>query len=244
MPDRRRGVALRHQRRHREHGLQLELLPVAFNRSRERGKQRQRALQMTNGFQVSRALQCMSRRLGEVTQRTRDVPSPLEMRRQLGDDVYSATGVRSLLALADPPVQAAQACRGQAALQRVSEPIPIGRASLRPAPMRRRVHDKMGGNQPLAARLDARQLDALDGRNQRRGELHPAHASRAEHLLLVRAEALDLPVEQMEQVGRNAGLAESIGEVPRHNPDHGLNTKPGLIVTSAGMGCRSENSAG
>jgi len=66
----------------------------------------------------------------------------------------------------------------------------------------------------------------------------------AEHLLLVRAEALDLPVEQMEQVGRNAGLAESIGEVPRHNPDHGLNTKPGLIATSAGMGCRSENSAG
>ena len=32
--------------------------------------------------------------------------------------------------------------------------------------------------------------------------------------------------------------------VPRHNPDQGLNTKPGLIATSAGMGCRSENSAG
>ena len=32
--------------------------------------------------------------------------------------------------------------------------------------------------------------------------------------------------------------------VPRHNPDQGLNTKPGLIATSAGMGCRSENSSG
>ena len=32
--------------------------------------------------------------------------------------------------------------------------------------------------------------------------------------------------------------------VPRRNPDQGLNTKPGLIATSAGMGCRSENSAG
>ena len=32
--------------------------------------------------------------------------------------------------------------------------------------------------------------------------------------------------------------------IPRGNPDQGLNTKPGLIATSAGMGCRSENSAG
>ena len=32
--------------------------------------------------------------------------------------------------------------------------------------------------------------------------------------------------------------------IPRGNPDQGLNTKPGLIATSAGMGCRSANSSG
>ena len=164
------------------------------------------------------------RRLLEVADRARVVAGGLEVRGELRGDVARAIAVSGLLALADRLVQLAPPPgRGplvqRVPVQRVNERVAGRQRPVRPLARAERAQEELAPHELVAALLHVRHRPVHRRRHRGRRELHARHAARLEHVLLVLAEATDLPIDhlakalghvQVDRVERGAKLPSAL----------------------------------
>jgi hypothetical protein len=149
------------------------------------------------------------RGLLEVADRARVVAGGLEVRGELRGDVARAIGVSGLLALADGLVHLAPPPGGnplvqRAPVQRVNERVAGRPRPVRPLARAEGAQEDLAPHELVTALLHVRHRPVHRRRHRGRRELHARHAARLEHVLLVLADALDLPIDH---------LAKALGHV-------------------------------
>ena len=131
------------------------------------------------------------------------------MRGELRGDVARAIAVSRLLALADRLVELApppgrDPLVQRVPVQRVHERVAGRHRSVRPLARAERAQEELAPHELVAALLHVRHRLLHRRRHRDRRELHARHAARLEHVLLLLADATDLPIDH---------LAKALGHV-------------------------------